>query len=146
MFAVAMVAAAVVTPGLSGDDVQLDPWSKGELMEPGSLIQLMQSSATQPNIICVAFPVLYRQRHVLHAKFAGPASKPEGLTALREAVQTLPRSSEIVIYCGCCPMQKCPNVRPAYKLLKELGFTHIRVLDLPTNFHTDWSAKGYPVE
>lgn len=146
IFAVSMAAANIMTPGLSGDDVQPGPWSKGEIMEPGSLVKVLKSSATQPNIICVAFPVLYRQRHVLHARFAGPASKPEGLKALREAVQTLPRDSEIVIYCGCCPMQKCPNIRPAYQLLKELGFTHIRVLDLPTNFHSDWSAKGYPVE
>jgi hypothetical protein len=89
---------------------------------------------------------LYRQRHVLHARFAGPAGKPEGLKALREAVEAQPKDSEIVIYCGCCPMQKCPNIRPAYQLLKELGFTRIRVLDLPTDFHADWSAKGYPVE
>jgi hypothetical protein len=27
----------------------------------------------------------------------------------------------------------------------ELGFTNLRVLDLPTNFHTDWVLKGYPV-
>jgi thiosulfate/3-mercaptopyruvate sulfurtransferase len=43
-------------------------------------------------------------------------------------------------------MDKCPKDRPAYRLLKEFGFTHVRVLDLPTNFHSDWSAKGYPVE
>jgi len=113
-------------------------------MEPGRLAKLLNSSG-EPKVICVAFPVLYRQRHVLRAVLAGPTSKPEGLTALREAVQDLPRSSEIVIYCGCCPMQKCPNIRPAYQTLKDLGFTRIRVLELPTNFHTDWVAKGYPV-
>ena len=146
MVAMSMVAAAIMTPGLSDDNVQADPWPKAELLEPSSLAELLKSSAPQPNIICVAFPVLYRQRHVLHARLAGPASKPEGLRALRDAVHSLPRDSQIVIYCGCCPMQKCPNVRPAYRLLKELGFSHIRVLDLPANFHADWSAKGYPVE
>jgi hypothetical protein len=77
---------------------------------------------------------------------AGPANKPEGITALRAAVKTLPHNSEIVIYCGCCPMKDCPNIRPAYRALKEMGFNHLRVLNLPTNFHTDWAAKGYPVE
>jgi hypothetical protein len=43
-------------------------------------------------------------------------------------------------------MEKCPNIRPAYQTLKELGFSHVRVLNLHTNFHVDWSAKGYPVE
>lgn len=137
----AIVAAAVL-----GEEGQSGPWSKSELMEPSSLAQLIKSSAVQPNIISVVFPVLYRQKHIPHARIAGPASRPEGLEALRQAVSTLPKDAQIVIYCGCCPMEKCPNLRPAYAVLKELGFTHIRVLDLPTNFHTDWADKGYPVE
>jgi hypothetical protein len=43
-------------------------------------------------------------------------------------------------------MSQCPNVRPAYKRLKDLGFTRVRVLILPTNFQTDWAARGYAVE
>jgi hypothetical protein len=37
-------------------------------------------------------------------------------------------------------------VVPAYGALKELGFSKIRVLILPTNFETDWVEKGYPIE
>jgi hypothetical protein len=61
-------------------------------------------------------------------------------------VADLPKDADIVVYCGCCPMVKCPNIRPAYRTLKELGFTHIRVLDVPTNMHDDWYAKNYPSE
>ena len=43
-------------------------------------------------------------------------------------------------------MVRCPNIRPAYRALKELGYTNVRVLDLATNFHDDWSGKGYPSE
>lgn len=43
-------------------------------------------------------------------------------------------------------MDRCPNMRPAFRMLKEMGFAKVRALNLPTNFHTDWSAKGYPVE
>ncbi len=43
-------------------------------------------------------------------------------------------------------MVKCPNIRPAYRALKELGYTHIRVLSIPTNMHDDWYTKGYPSE
>jgi thiosulfate/3-mercaptopyruvate sulfurtransferase len=137
----AIIAAAVL-----GEDGQSGPWSKSELIEPASLAQLIKSSAAQPNIISVVFPVMYRQRHIPRARLAGPASRPEGLEALRKAVSTLPKDAPIVIYCGCCPMERCPNLRPAYAALKELGFTQIRILDLPTNFHTDWVEKGYPVE
>jgi hypothetical protein len=27
-----------------------------------------------------------------------------------------------------------------------MGFTHIRVLNLPTNMQSDWVAKDYPTE
>lgn len=141
-----LTIAVMVTPVLFSDNAPADPWAKGELLEPTELAKILKSSSQHPTIICVAYPVLYRGRHIVHAKFAGPASKPEGIKALRELVGSLPKTSDIVIYCGCCPMDKCPNIRPAYQALKELGFSHVRVVDLPTNLHTDWSAKGYPVE
>ena len=27
-----------------------------------------------------------------------------------------------------------------------MGFTKVRILDLPANFATDWVEKGYPVD
>ena len=27
-----------------------------------------------------------------------------------------------------------------------MGFTHIRILDIPTNMHDDWYTKDYPSE
>ena len=58
----------------------------------------------------------------------------------------LPKNADIVLYCGCCPMDRCPNIRPAYSALRELGFQHVRVLNIPTNMHVDWFGKGYPAE
>jgi hypothetical protein len=141
-----LIVAAVIAPVLFSDDLPADPWLKSEVLEPPELVKILKSPDRLPTIICVPFPVLYRAKHIQHAQFAGPASKPEGIKALRELVAHLPKNSDIVIYCGCCPMPQCPNIRPAYRTLKELGFTHVRVLDLPTNLHTDWSAKGFPVD
>jgi thiosulfate/3-mercaptopyruvate sulfurtransferase len=122
-----------------------DPWPSGAMLEPAVLARLMQS-AKAPVILSVAFPVLYHGKHILHAVNVGPGSKPEGIEALRKAVANLPKDADIVVYCGCCPMVKCPNIRPAYHELRELGFTHIRVLNIPTNLHTDWVSKEYPSE
>jgi thiosulfate/3-mercaptopyruvate sulfurtransferase len=52
----------------------------------------------------------------------------------------------LVIYCGCCPLAACPNLRPAYKALSDLGFSRLRILNLPENFGTDWASRGYPTE
>jgi len=122
-----------------------DPWAKSDLMEPAALAQEIRS-ATPPRVLCVAFPVLYRSKHILHAVEAGPGNKPEGLEVLKKAAAALPKNADIVIYCGCCPMVKCPNIRPAYRTLKEMGFTHIRVLNIATNMHADWYRKDYPSE
>ena len=122
-----------------------DPWLKADLLEPGALAKEIQS-ATPPSVLCVAFPVLYRSKHILHAVEAGQGSKPEGLEALKKAAAALPKNADIVIYCGCCPMVKCPNIRPAYRTLKEMGFTHVRVLNIPSNMHDDWYSKNYPPE
>ena len=135
-----MVAALGLSQGIS------DPWPAPSLVEPAALAKELQS-AESPNILCVAFPNLYNEKHIAHAIFAGPGSKPEGLMALKKAAEPLARDADLVIYCGCCPIAtKCPNIRPAYRALKEMGFTRIRVLDLPTNMQTDWVAKNYPTE
>ena len=121
-----------------------DPWTKSEVLEPSVLASQMKDG--KPTILCVAFPNLYKLKHISHAGFAGPGSKAEGIDMLKKAVANLPKDADLVIYCGCCPMVKCPNIRPAYRTLKELGFTHVRVLDIPTNMHTDWYSKNYPTE
>ena len=123
-----------------------DPWSKTQLIDPAELLKALSTSNDQLHIICVSFPVLYRQKHIPHAQFAGPTNKTEGVASLRHAAGRLPQTVDIVIYCGCCPMKDCPNIRPAFQTLQEMGFQNLRVLNLLTNFHTDWIAKGYPTE
>jgi thiosulfate/3-mercaptopyruvate sulfurtransferase len=124
-----------------------DPWQKEEMLAPAKLAGILQSKdGKKPFLICTAFPVLYRAKHIVGAKFAGPGAKAEGIESLKKLVQDLPKDTDIVLYCGCCPMKQCPNLRPAFRALKEMGFTKIRALDIPTNMHTDWYTPGYPSE
>jgi hypothetical protein len=126
---------------------QSDPWQKSEFLEPAQFAAILQAKGGKPPIvICTAFPVLYKSKHIQAAKFAGPGSKPEGIEALKKEVEGLPKDSDIVLYCGCCPLDRCPNLRPAFRTLKELGFTHVRALNIPTNMQTDWYAKNYPTD
>ena len=136
-------SAVLLLAGLCLCQNTSDPWPKTSLLEPAELAGLLTSSKP-PVVVSVAFPVLYHSRHIVHAIAAGPGSKPEGIADLKKAVANLPKDADLVIYCGCCPMVKCPNIRPAYQTLKELGFTHVRVLDIATNMHTDWYSKNYP--
>jgi rhodanese-related sulfurtransferase len=99
-----------------------------------------------PLIIHVGFSVLYRASHIPGSNYAGPASKPEGIEDLKKAVAGQPKDRQIVLYCGCCPWDKCPNIRPAIAALKELGYKNVKALELPENLKTDWIDKGYPTE
>jgi hypothetical protein len=101
---------------------------------------------SKPLVIHTGFAVLYRSAHIAGSDYAGPGSKSEGIEALKALVAKEPRDREIVIYCGCCPWEKCPNIRPAFAALHELGFTHVSALYVPENLAKDWIDKGFPTE
>ncbi len=117
-----------------------DPWTPAEVIQPETLA----AHLTGPLIVHVGFPLLYRGAHITGAVFAGPGSKEAGIEELKHVLAKEPRTRDIVLYCGCCPWDKCPNVRPAFAALHEMGFTHVRVLMIPENLAKDWVDKGYP--
>jgi thiosulfate/3-mercaptopyruvate sulfurtransferase len=124
-----------------------DPWTKAQLISPESLNKrLAETEGAKPLIIYVGFRPLYVQGHIPGAVYYGPAARPEGLAELRRHLRELPRPKEIILYCGCCPWHECPNIRPAFQALKEMGFTRFKVLHIPNRLSADWAAKGYPLE
>lgn len=118
-----------------------------ELLQPQQLNQILQSpGAEKPLLFQVGSRVLFEQAHIPHSEYIGLGMQEAGTQALRNRVAKLPHKTFIVLYCGCCPWNRCPNVGPTYKLLVDMGFTHVKVLYLADNFGADWASKGYPVE
>jgi len=117
-----------------------------KLIQPEELAKIVQSpTGGIPLIFHVGFRVLYLQAHIPHSEYIGPASEPKGIQSLRRRVQGLPRTQSIVVYCGCCPWSKCPNIQRAYNELHALGFGKVKALYIADNFGKDWVDKGYPV-
>lgn len=102
-------------------------------------------ASARPVVLQVGFKVLYDGGHIPGAIFAGSASTPEGLTKLRAVAEKISRSKEVILYCGCCPWEKCPNIHPAYDALRRMGFTRLVVLLIPEDFAHDWIGQGFPV-
>jgi thiosulfate/3-mercaptopyruvate sulfurtransferase len=125
-----------------------DPWTDAQVLHAADFVPEIAGAkgANSPTIIYVGFRTLFEGGHISGASFHGTASKEEGLAELKKWVNALPRSTNLVIYCGCCPFDHCPNIRPAYTALHEMGFTHVRILVLPTSFAADWVEKGYPMQ
>jgi len=118
-----------------------------QLMQPEELNRVLQANGpNRPLILQVGSHMLFAQAHIAGSEYAGAGAQPEGLNQLKARVTALPRKSFIVLYCGCCPWTRCPNIGAAYNLLHQMGFTNVKALYLANNLGTDWVEKGYPVE
>jgi thiosulfate/3-mercaptopyruvate sulfurtransferase len=117
----------------------------GRLMQPAELARLLQSSGAKPLILQVGSRVLFAQAHIPASEYTGAAGQDAGLEALRARVKDLDRDRFIVLYCGCCPWPRCPNIRRAWHQLDAMGFKRVEALYIAEDFGTDWVAKGYPV-
>jgi thiosulfate/3-mercaptopyruvate sulfurtransferase len=116
------------------------------LVQPQDLAAQLAGKGARPAVFMVGPNVLYRSRHIPGSVYAGPGQSEAGLAMLKVKVDTLPRDREVVVYCGCCPWDRCPNVKPVMELLKQMGFTKAKALYLATGFKADWLDKGYAAE
>lgn len=118
-----------------------------QLIQPDQLNHLFQTKGMErPLLLQVGSHLLFDEAHISGSVYAGAGSQPAGLQQLQSTVATIPKNKAIVLYCGCCPWNRCPNLGPAFKQLHDLGFTNVKALYLADNLGTDWVAKGYPVE
>ena len=122
------------------------PWPADHVVSGEDLAREVTAPGARPRVMHVGPAVLFKRAHVPTAIHAGEGGEPDGLAEITTALAPLAHDTDLVLYCGCCPYKNCPNIRPAYSKAVELGFTRVRVLDLPTNLKTDWSDHGLPVE
>ena len=118
---------------------QENNWTNDQLMEPSSLVKVLQENKNIPVILSVGPGAI-----IPHSIDIGMVSEKENKIKLDNELSKLPKDAEIVIYCGCCPFGRCPNIRPAIEELKKMKFTNFHLLNLSTNIKTDWISKGYP--
>lgn len=119
---------------------QADNWTAKQLMAPKDLANSITFKDNIPVIISVGPGAA-----IPNSVEVGMTGKKEGVDKLKAELSKIQKNTKLVIYCGCCPFEHCPNVRPAIKVLKEMKFTNYFLLDLPHNLKTDWIDKHYPV-
>jgi hypothetical protein len=116
-----------------------------KLVQPAQwAAKVKDGSASKTLVLHVGFKTMFDQAHIPGSEYAGPGNTGAGLQALRDRVASSPRDSSILIYCGCCPWTRCPNIAGAFEALKELGFTDVKALYIQDNFGKDWAELGYP--
>jgi hypothetical protein len=118
-----------------------NPWTKDQLIEPSALSVLLKNGKP-------GRPLLFNigaVEDIQKAQHIRAVSDIKNLTRFKERLDHLSKNAPLVIYCGCCPFDKCPNIRPAFMELKKLGFTNAKLLNPPVNLKTNWINKGYPL-
>ena len=116
-------------------------WTPEQLMNPSELSTILKENKQVPVIYSIGPGAI-----IPHSKDIGMIKEADNMKLFKDELGELPKDTQIVVYCGCCPYERCPNVRPAVQLLKEMKFTNFKLLDLSHNIKIDWINKGYPVE
>ena len=122
-----------------------NPWSKNQVIQPATLASQLQNSGDKPLLLQVGFETLYAQGHIPGSKYCGPGRNSNGIARLKTCLEGVSHQRAIVLYCGCCPWEECPNIRPAFEAVKKMGFSNVKVVHFADNFGQDWAQKGYPV-
>jgi thiosulfate/3-mercaptopyruvate sulfurtransferase len=138
-----LCATSILTPLAASAGTDVIPISAE--LRPEQLADLLKGGAERPAILQVGFKTLYDQAHIEGARYAGPANKEDGIANLNAQAQNMARDKPVVIYCGCCPWERCPNMGQAWQALHAAGFTDVKALYIAGNFGDDWVGKGYPV-
>jgi thiosulfate/3-mercaptopyruvate sulfurtransferase len=143
MKSVSRIVIALMLLSLCAFAQASDPLTQAEIT-PQALVRILQSNQRSKLLILNVGPrVLYAQAHIEGSEYIGAGSDPRGIELLRQRVKSLPKNKQIILYCGCCPWDRCPNVRPAFIELMKLGFTNVKVLYIANNIGADWVDKGY---
>lgn len=129
-----------ITEILSGQTSE--PWTFKDLIEPEALANLIANSKEESLVIFNIGPL----EDIKGAVHIGSTARKGGLDKLSKALVSVPKDKMVVIYCGCCPFRNCPNIRPAFNLLKEQGYKNPKLLDLKQNLKVDWTDYGYPMD
>jgi len=141
--AASLLLATVAVPG-SARAAAAATIPADQLVQPAQLAEQLAAKGAKPLVLQVGFRTLYDQAHIPGAEYAGPTNTPAGVETLRSRVAAVAHDAPIVIYCGCCPWSRCPNIAAAHEALRDLGFSNVKVLYIAENFGTDWVDKGYP--
>ena len=141
IFLFVSIATSVFATNEFSSQGQNDPWTVQQLLAPADLAKVLNNpKSPQPLVFSIGMQAIIKGSIDI-----GPTMRAENLNVLKQKLNKLPKNSQIVVYCGCCPFSRCPNIRPAMELLKNMQFTNYKLLNLPDNVKVDWIDKDYPM-
>ncbi len=117
-----------------------EPWNNNQLIDPFELSESIIHNKSY--LIYSIGPAAIIKNSI----DIGETRHEENLNKLKKKLASNSNKSEIIFYCGCCPFNDCPNIRPAFSLANSLGFKNHKLLNLANNLKSDWIDKNYPIQ
>lgn len=117
------------------------PWTSNQVIEPATLAAAINADSSGELLILNTGPV----NDIKGAVNIGPVEEKKNVRKLKRFLKNVPKDKPIIFYCGCCSMEICPNIVPAFEVLTKNGFTNFKILDIKENLSEEWIAKGYPM-
>jgi len=112
-----------------------------QLIQPDVLVKkIAEADEKRPIILNVGV-----EKNIKSAIEIGILSSPSKQEKLKKVMANIDKNKEVVIYCGCCLLKECPNIPIALNFVKSLGYSKVKVLNLPVGLDEDWIAKKYPM-
>ena len=133
---------ALIFSGLVATYAQAPIWKKEQLMPTQELADKIKTNAKDKPLIFNVGPM----DNIKGAVGVGAATNITFADKMKGNLAMENKNRVVVVYCGCCSYQSCPNIKPAYDILIAQGFKNTRVLELPEGLKPDWVAKDYPME
>ncbi len=115
---------------------------KENLIQPAELAAILSDPLKPKPVIFNIGPV----GDIEYSERGGTVSTEEGFKKFKILAGYHAKTEEIILYCGCCTLDNCPNIRLAFDYLVSAGFKNVKVLDLPVGLAEDWTSKGYPMK
>jgi hypothetical protein len=140
-FQIFAFALFLMAAGISFAQSKKEPWTDSQIMEPSELAwEINNPTRALPLIISIG-----PSATIKGSVDAGAASEKANIAKLKGILKNEKKTREIIIFCGCCPFVKCPNIRPAFEVLNKMGFKNQKVLGLEKNIKVNWIDMKYPV-
>lgn len=118
-----------------------DTWKPNQLMSTKTLADKIVQNKMKNTVVINIGP----DAVIKNSFNAGPGKDNASIIAMKTYLSKVSKNNEVVLYCGCCPFNVCPNIRPAFKALTDLGFKNAKLLNIPKNIKVDWIDKKYPI-
>ncbi len=123
----------------SGDQ---NTFREEELISPETLSKILKDDKSIKPLVVNVGPMA----DIKYAVNINTITSGDGVDIFNRLMSRFSKEKEVVIYCGCCKLVDCPNVKSAREQLLKSGHKKYKILNLPTELAADWTNKGYPMQ